>query len=399
MNKQIDTIPDWADQQLSADLPILRACGESQELEYKEIFPEHVRDLAKEIAAFATSNTGTILLGVSNSGDLVGLEEVDIASGRDQLLRRLEGICAGTVKPSITPTAKFAVEAGKVVLVLVVPKGAQPIYYVGNIPYIRHLTEARPADPHEVVELVRGYISEGVIGAIDEEPDKKQELYSELARILNGILIYADEADDRAVNPWLDMWRSEFGYAASELREIAVQETALEEGVSEELNKLADALNAVASFQLTLGCGQELERLTLEAAKHAEEIKKQRIDSIPLSENSLKQVRELIYTTSRKLEGLTARASNMVDSGQIEDLQSEASGVGMTLLHVAYYNIDQIGVGNIKDNLLEVGHELHLVETMRLYMDGGRSVQAVIDRVSSSSEKLAKIVALLSDVS
>ena len=47
-------MPQWADERLSADLPVLRARGESQELEYIESFPQNVRELGKEIAAFAT---------------------------------------------------------------------------------------------------------------------------------------------------------------------------------------------------------------------------------------------------------------------------------------------------------------------------------------------------------
>ena len=77
------TIPEWADQELSKDLPVIRSRGENQDIEYMEKFPENARELAKEIAAFATSNTGTILIGVSDSGDLVGLEEANSLEGRD----------------------------------------------------------------------------------------------------------------------------------------------------------------------------------------------------------------------------------------------------------------------------------------------------------------------------
>ena len=60
------TTPEWADDQWSKDLPVLRARGENQDLEYMESFPQTARDLAREIAAFATTNQGTILIGVSN---------------------------------------------------------------------------------------------------------------------------------------------------------------------------------------------------------------------------------------------------------------------------------------------------------------------------------------------
>jgi ATP-dependent DNA helicase RecG len=107
-------VPDWADEGLSRDLPVLRARGESQELEYKSEFPSNTRDLGKEIAAFASSNTGTILIGVDDTGELIGISECNSSEGRDQVIRRLEGISKGTVKPS----------------------GAQPVYYSSNTPYV-----------------------------------------------------------------------------------------------------------------------------------------------------------------------------------------------------------------------------------------------------------------------
>jgi predicted HTH transcriptional regulator len=140
-------IPIWADEQLSNDLPILRSQGESQYLEFKKEFPSNAQDLAKEIAAFATSNQGTILIGVSDEGDLVGLSGAENQDVRDSLLKRLGGICSGTIKPAITPIAKFAYENDLIVLVINVPKGKQPIYYKGNIPYVRHFTDSRPAEP------------------------------------------------------------------------------------------------------------------------------------------------------------------------------------------------------------------------------------------------------------
>ena len=130
-------LPSWIDEQLSNDLPILRSQGEGQHLEFKKTFPQNAQDLAKEIAAFATSNQGTILVGVSDDGDLVGIKDAENQNGRDSILKRLGGICSGTVKPAITPIAKFARENDLIVLVISVPKGKQPIYYKGSIPYVR----------------------------------------------------------------------------------------------------------------------------------------------------------------------------------------------------------------------------------------------------------------------
>lgn len=389
-----DRLPDWADAQLSRELPVLRARGEGQDIEYMEAFPQNTRELAKEIAAFATSNSGTILIGVSDNGDLAGISDTDTAKGRDALLQRTGGICRGTVKPSITPVAKFAVESGRTVLVLVIPKGGQPVYYASGVPHLRHLTESRPADPHEVIELVRAYLkSSNLVGEADGSSEL-HNLYSELARALVIVLLYADQIDERMVNPWLDMWRSEFADAAADLRNLAATDAAISEGIDGELTGLADRLDAVASMRLYIGSGSDLEEATKEAADIALELKGKLIDSKPLGAESLRTVRDVIKAGSRKLRGLTERADAMIDGGRIEEFQSEASGLGRRLLEVAYHNIDSLGQG-LGDQLRRVGRELHLVETRTIYADGGASVKAIQDTVTQCSERLSALAAAL----
>lgn len=392
-------LPNWVDEQLSNDLPILRSKGEGQHLEFKEMFPQNTRDLAKEIAAFATSNQGTILVGVSDSGDLVGIKGAGDQKTRDDILKRLEGICRGTVKPAITPFARFAYENELIVLVINVPQGKQPVYYSGNTPYVRHLTESRPAEPHEVVDLISEYfinrgIGEGLsrgIGNDDSGDDLRSSFYSDLARIIGDTLIYADQADERNVNPWLDQWRSTFGYAAEELRELAAQDLAIDDGLDEDLRNLANSLDEVANFRLSLGCGPQLDKLVRTAKERLESIKESKIDSIDLSQDSLIRIKETIITTARKLRDLVARSNDLVESGSIEELQEDVSEFGYDLLRVAKYNIDSLGDG-IKESLTEVGRSLHLVETVTIYMDGGASVKAIVERISQSSVDLDHIV-------
>lgn len=383
-------VPSWADEGLSRDLPVLRSRGESQELEYKAEFPSNTRDLAKEIAAFASSNTGTILVGVDDTGELVGLSECSSLEGRDQLIRRLEGISKGTVKPSITPTAKFAVEDGKVVLAILVPKGAQPVYYSSNTPYVRHLTQACPAEPHEVIERVAAHLQTMKSSTGSEVDDEKTRFYSSLARILSDILVVTDEAEDRQFNPWLDMWRSDLSYAASELRDMAVSAIAETDEVECELTKLASALDEVASMRLHLGSGGDLQQGVGQIAELAQEMMSKYVADAPLSENSLNQVRELIRTSALKLDDLRKRSVSMVESGRIEELQSQASELAKPLARVCRYNIDPIGE-DIRLELKKVARTLHLTETMRLYMDGGASMRAVIDRVGESADKLRQL--------
>lgn len=381
------TIPNWADETLSRDLPVLRARGESQELEYKSEFPENTRDLGREIAAFASTNTGTILIGVSDSGDLIGLPGCDAPEVRDQIIRRLEGISKGTVKPSITPTAKFAIEASAVVLVIVVPKGTQPIYYSNNIPYVRHITQACPAEPHEVIERIAEFLRYTLSTSSEAIPDEKSQLYSELARILADVLVIVDEADERQINPWLDMWRSDFGYAASELRDLAVSSIAFKEELKNELKEIADNLDEVANMRLYLGSGNDLREGVSKVGKLALEILQRYFSDVPLTQSTLDQIRELIRTTALKLSELSSRSMKMVDAGRIEELQSQASNLAYPLARVTHYKIEPLGK-DVKSKLYQIARTLHLTETMRLYMDGGLSMKAVIDRIEDCSKQL-----------
>lgn len=133
------------------DLLALIAKGESQDIEFKEAFPDQARMMAREIAAFATSNDGIILIGVSDDGQIKGIGDL---KEKDLLISRLEGICQNAVRPPITPRVEAVTVSGTCVLVVRVPKGLSALYFVDNIPYVRHLTSARPAEPQEVTELV-----------------------------------------------------------------------------------------------------------------------------------------------------------------------------------------------------------------------------------------------------
>ena len=216
-------IPDWADSNLSKELAILRSRGECQEIEYMESFPTQAHDLAKEIAAFASCNPGTILIGVSDDGELKGLDDASTPEDRDRYLRRIEGICRGPVKPAITPTVKYAYEDKKAVIVIFVPKGSQPIYYSNDKPYVRHITESRPAEPHEVIELIRKWLPADQLA--EEEFDPFSLLISELSSIIIEVLMFGEEAEQRDCNPWLDLWRSQFAQAASDLINTSVNDT------------------------------------------------------------------------------------------------------------------------------------------------------------------------------
>lgn len=129
--------------------------GEGQETEFIESFPKNAHDLAKEVAAFGTSNAGTILLGVTNAGKVVGLADTDKPEGRDRVSTRIEGVCSNVVTPSLVTRINFEEHPNGRVARISVPKGPEAVYYSHDTPYFRHGSLSRPAHWQEVQELIR----------------------------------------------------------------------------------------------------------------------------------------------------------------------------------------------------------------------------------------------------
>ena len=101
--------------------------GEDNRWEFKEIvFAENKprspsrNDLADEFAAFANTDGGVVLCGVTDSGDVQGMsrEQMDALEGL------LTEICSDTIKPPIRPTIlRKEIEKNKPFLLVEVPQG------------------------------------------------------------------------------------------------------------------------------------------------------------------------------------------------------------------------------------------------------------------------------------
>ena len=150
--KMANSIPQWADTQLSANLPSVRDTGENSKVEFKEQFPDQAHRLAKELAAFGTSDGGVLYIGIKDNGDLLGIDALD-GDSRDKAVERAHGIIS-TIKPDLLAKILFAVENDKPVLAISVPPQQEPVFYYEGRPYIRDGRRSRPAKPDEVKERV-----------------------------------------------------------------------------------------------------------------------------------------------------------------------------------------------------------------------------------------------------
>ncbi|MYA68891.1 hypothetical protein F4009_15135 [Candidatus Poribacteria bacterium] len=101
--------------------------GEDNHWEFKEIVftgnvPKSPRrdDLADELAAFANTDGGVLLCGVTDSGDIQGMSREQM----DALEQLLTDLCTDMIKPSIRPAIfRREIEEGKPFLLIEVPQG------------------------------------------------------------------------------------------------------------------------------------------------------------------------------------------------------------------------------------------------------------------------------------
>ena len=146
------TLPGWADEEFSKRLPNVRAIGEGQQAEFKEEFPQQGHSLCTEVAAFASSGGGTILLGVRNNGEVAGIEG-STEEQRDDLLHRAQNLIV-SVQPPVAYQLVLGYDEGCILGIIVEKKQTEPVYYYTQRPYVRDGRTSRPATPGEVKDLV-----------------------------------------------------------------------------------------------------------------------------------------------------------------------------------------------------------------------------------------------------
>ena len=101
------------------------ALGEDSIRQFK-VDVRNAESLAAEMAAFANSNGGTIFIGVADDGNVPGLAYEDV-SRINQLVSNAASHLVHS--PLTVQTENAALENGRLVIVLTVPKGIDRPYF------------------------------------------------------------------------------------------------------------------------------------------------------------------------------------------------------------------------------------------------------------------------------
>lgn len=128
-----------------------------EETESVELKEKVVPDFAKEVVAFANSHGGTIYVGVSDSGEVIGVENAD------ESILQIKNIIRDSIKPDVTMFVRFnsLVENGKSIISVSVQKGTDKPYYLaskGLKPsgvYVRNGTAADPSTDTAIRKMIK----------------------------------------------------------------------------------------------------------------------------------------------------------------------------------------------------------------------------------------------------
>lgn len=120
--------------------------GENSYIEFKEEGTK-AKELAEEIVAFANSEGGTILIGVSDDGKIKGITDKNIEE-------KIMNVCRNNCIPNIIPVYESVELDGLRISVVNIPKGLnKPYYTVDHKYYIRVGTTKRIASREELMRL------------------------------------------------------------------------------------------------------------------------------------------------------------------------------------------------------------------------------------------------------
>ena len=127
---------------------------ESETVELKESVVDEIK---KKVIAFANSSGGTLYVGVTDAGEVVGLEDAETD------LMDINNMLRDGIKPDITLFTQSRIEQsdGKSIITVQVQRGTNRPYYLagkGIRPegvYIRHGTSAAPATDTAIRKMIR----------------------------------------------------------------------------------------------------------------------------------------------------------------------------------------------------------------------------------------------------
>ena len=127
------------------------------ESEFVELKSEVVSDICKEVIAFANTKGGTMYIGVSDDGSIIGVENAD------RVTLQLNHMVRDSIKPDVTMFVRYETQMieGKQIIAMTIQKGTDRPYYLGSKGlkpsgvYVRNGTSSDPATDTAIRMMIK----------------------------------------------------------------------------------------------------------------------------------------------------------------------------------------------------------------------------------------------------
>ena len=127
------------------------------ESEVVELKAEVVGDICKEVIAFANTKGGTLYIGVSDDGSVVGVKNAD------QVMLQMNNMIRDSIKPDVTMFVGYKTQhvGDKDIIAVTIQKGTDRPYYLGSKGlkpsgvYVRNGTSSDPATDTAIRRMIK----------------------------------------------------------------------------------------------------------------------------------------------------------------------------------------------------------------------------------------------------
>jgi len=164
--------------------------GEDLHTEFKSTLPD-AASVAKTIVCFANTDGGQLIVGVTDSGEMIGVVDLD------QTMRTIDDVAFNRCEPPITIVQETIKIEDKTILIVNVPKGSERPYRTGSgLYYIRSTNKCRQASRQELLRLFQAteslYYDESIVFRASTK-DLNLETFEEFLKTFMGYIPAEDE--------------------------------------------------------------------------------------------------------------------------------------------------------------------------------------------------------------
>ena len=124
-----------------SEIELLIKAGEGLTIEFKASFPKNATEIAQDIAAFSNTEGGTVLVGVDDQGNALGV------INSDETMQRIVGAASSICKPPMRPAmGRTILEDDRQVVWVTIPKNRESLTLVNGKCYVRNGPVAVPVE-------------------------------------------------------------------------------------------------------------------------------------------------------------------------------------------------------------------------------------------------------------